>query len=97
MKKGLAEKEIKDIERFYYFDDEQAIEFLGRITEEEICGTYRVFANIPLRNAVERKNVEMLEQSFWNWLRDHKYGLEYLTDGKITYTDTNGLDTYRFH
>ena len=97
MKKGLSQNEIKDIERFYYFDDEQAIEFLGRITEEEICGTHRVFDRIPLRNAVERKNAEMLEQSFWNWLRDHKYGLVYITDGKITYTDTNGLDTYRFH
>lgn len=96
MKKTFNKKDIELLNKFEALLDEEALMLLYRINNTQI-NEGRVCEVIPLLNITERKNADLIKKCLSNWLYKNKYGLEYLTKGKITYIGTFDLSYYNFH
>lgn len=91
------EKDIKALKEYRVLLTEEALTILDRFNDEQINGTYELSRIIPMKNKIERVSEDLIRECLYNWLYENRYALEYLTNGKIVYSGTYELDTYRFH
>lgn len=94
---SFKQKDIENIKEYPALDNNEALMLLARIDIDEINDTYELSRSIPMRNSIERKNQKLICDCLYDWLCKNRYGLEYISNGKITYAGTYDLDVYRFH